>query len=354
MARHRGAAMLAWTSLAILVLLAGPAVPETAEGPVAPEAISVTAYPIAAFRVEGEQSRFGPLEFRGGLVLSSPNPAFGGISAFTLDPRGERFLAITDAGSAISGRLDTKGDRPTGLSDVKIAALLDQQGRPLAAQHREDAESLALSPDAAYVGLEDVNEIWRFPRDLIGANGAPIAVPATVKAMRNNLGLESLFYVPSGPLKGALVGIGEEGIEPGGDLPGVIIGGPTPGDFTIVRSGVFTATGAGGMVVRNGSFSATDAAVTPSGDVLMLERHYTLATGVRMQLRRFPLSQIKPGARIAGQILGTFDMAYQIDNMEGLAVTTNAAGETLVTIVSDDNFNPLQRTVLLRFAIIPD
>ena len=63
---------------------------------------------------------------------------------------------------------------------------------------------------------------------------------------------------------------------------------------------------------------------------------------------------MKPGATIDGEVLGTFDMGYQIDNMEGLAVTRNAAGETLLTIVSDDNFNPLQRTVLLRFALLAD
>jgi hypothetical protein len=45
-------------------------------------------------------------------------------------------------------------------------------------------------------------------------------------------------------------------------------------------------------------------------------------------------------------------MGQEIDNMEGLGLHTNAAGETIVTLVSDDNFNPLfQRTVLLQFAL---
>ena len=37
--------------------------------------------------------------------------------------------------------------------------------------------------------------------------------------------------------------------------------------------------------------------------------------------------------------------------MEGLAVGTNEAGETIVALVSDDNENALQRTLLLYFAL---
>jgi hypothetical protein len=46
--------------------------------------------------------------------------------------------------------------------------------------------------------------------------------------------------------------------------------------------------------------------------------------------------------------------AHEIDNMEALAAHRNAAGETILTILSDDNFSKLQRTLLLRFALIED
>jgi hypothetical protein len=38
--------------------------------------------------------------------------------------------------------------------------------------------------------------------------------------------------------------------------------------------------------------------------------------------------------------------------MEAIAVHRNAGGETIITLLSDDNFNRLQRTILLRFALI--
>ena len=38
------------------------------------------------------------------------------------------------------------------------------------------------------------------------------------------------------------------------------------------------------------------------------------------------------------------DMGYQIDNMEGLSVHRTAAGDIMLTLISDDNFSFLQRT----------
>ena len=44
--------------------------------------------------------------------------------------------------------------------------------------------------------------------------------------------------------------------------------------------------------------------------------------------------------------------SHEIDNMEGLGVHVDAAGATILTLISDDNFNHLlQRTVLLQFAL---
>jgi hypothetical protein len=42
-----------------------------------------------------------------------------------------------------------------------------------------------------------------------------------------------------------------------------------------------------------------------------------------------------------------------IDNMEAIAAHRSAAGETILTLMSDDNFSALQRTLLMQFAL-PD
>jgi hypothetical protein len=54
---------------------------------------------------------------------------------------------------------------------------------------------------------------------------------------------------------------------------------------------------------------------------------------------------------IDGKQILTADMGYQIDNLEGLGVHRGSNGEVVLTMVSDDNFSLLQRTILLQFAL---
>ena len=46
------------------------------------------------------------------------------------------------------------------------------------------------------------------------------------------------------------------------------------------------------------------------------------------------------------------DMGYQIDNMEALGVHRTPDNELVLTLVSDDNFSFLQRTILLQFTML--
>jgi hypothetical protein len=46
------------------------------------------------------------------------------------------------------------------------------------------------------------------------------------------------------------------------------------------------------------------------------------------------------------------DLGYQIDNLEGLSVHRSAAGDTVLTLISDDNFSIIQRTILLQFTLV--
>jgi hypothetical protein len=71
-----------------------------------------------------------------------------------------------------------------------------------------------------------------------------------------------------------------------------------------------------------------------------------------MRIRRVPLADIVPGVVLEGSLLITADMGYQIDNMEGLSVHRAANGDTVLTLVSDDNFSLIQRTILLQFTLL--
>jgi hypothetical protein len=73
-----------------------------------------------------------------------------------------------------------------------------------------------------------------------------------------------------------------------------------------------------------------------------------------MRLRRISMSDIAPGAVVDGPVLLFADMGYQIDNMEGLSAHRGPDGATILTMISDDNFSILQRTILLQFRLIDE
>jgi hypothetical protein len=330
-----------WLAVSLAVFAPPAIAAETPRAPEPPVKIEVRAKPIASFDTRDPQRvRFGALEFRGGLELASDYQNFGGLSGLFMSPDGVRFLALSDRGRWLRGRIIAEGDRPVRIEDAEMAPILGPDGRPLGARGWWDTESLTMDGGTAYVGIERVNQIVRFDygRQGLQARGQPIPLPPGVKEMPRNQGLEALAFVPRGfPLAGTLIAISERGLDAAGNIRGFLIGGPAPGDFSVVRSD---------------DFDITDSAITPAGDLLILERKFSIFRGAGMRIRKIALADIKPGAVLDGPVLILADRANQIDNMEALGVHRNAAGETILTIISDDNFNPLQRTILLRFALV--
>ena len=335
--------MLARRAALICALLAFPlhalAEPASRE-PAPPAKIEVTARPVGAFEPRDPQRvRFGPLTFRGGLSLTSSHPEFGGISAIRVQADGASFLAVSDKGRWIRGRIVYDGTRPAGIADAEIAPVLGPDGRTLSSRGWYDTESIAEDGGTVWVGIERVHRIVRFDyaRHGLLARGQPIAVPPAFARLPNNKGIECLVFVPKGALARTLLAISERGLDAAGNIKGFLIGGPGPGEFSVKRIG---------------DFDVSDCAITPGGDLLLLERSFATFRGVGMRIRRVPLGDVKPGATVDGPALIEADMGYQIDNMEGLSVHRAPDGATVLTIVSDDNFSPLQRTLLLQFTLV--
>ena len=319
---------------------AKPAAPDQLTAP-APTAIEVRAQPIASFDLrDPSHARFGALQFRSGLVLTSGFRGFGGLSAMRLDPKGERFIAISDHGTWFTGRIVYAGREMTGLAEVEAAPLLGADGKPLAKRGWYDTESLAFDGGTAYVGIERVNQIVKFDfgRDGVRALGQPIAVPPAFRKLPHNKGVESLVFVPKGQkLADTLIAISERGLDADGNIIGFLIGGKTPGQFAVHRTE---------------NFDISDAMLLPSGDLLLLERKFSWLAGVGIRIRRIALSTLAPGAIIDGGAIFNADLGYEIDNMEGLDSHVDADGSTVLTMVSDDNFSMIQRTLLLQFTLL--
>lgn len=309
-----------------------------------PLSIAITARPIDSFDARDvARRRFGALEFRGGLELTSNYRDFGGISGIRVMPDGTHFIAASDRARWLRGRIDYKDGKPVGIADAEMAPMLGPDGRLLTARKWYDTESVA--DDGAgtvYVGIERVNKIVKFDYGRSGllARVQPIPLPPGIDTLPQNQGLECLAVIPKGmPGAGTLIAISERGLDEAGNLKAFLIGGPSPGTFSVKRSG---------------DFDATDCVVTPDGDLVLLERKFSWTAGVAMRLRRIALSHVMPGALVDGQILMTADMGFQIDNMEGLGVHRDKSGDIVLTLISDDNFSMLQRTILLQFALVAE
>jgi hypothetical protein len=339
-----GLSFAAWSDLAAAQLATEPPrKPIVADeySVTAPVSIQVNARPIPSFDTRDHQRvRFGKLEYRSGLVLTSSFPGFGGLSGLRLDQKGERFIAISDKGSWFTGRIVYRGRAMIGLDDVEAAPMLGADGRPITARGWYDSESIALDGPLVYIGLERVNQVLRFDfsKGFTRARGEVVPLPPAAKKLPHNKGLEALVMVPKGlPLAGTLIAISERGLDADGNLIAFLIGGPAPGQFSVRRT-------------RN--FDVSDAVLLSSGDLLVLERKFSLLEGVGIRIRKIPISSFAPGAVVDGPSIFEADLGEEVDNMEGIDAHVTPDGETLLTMISDDNFSMIQRTLLLQFALV--
>ena len=307
----------------------------------APYSIEVNARPIPSFDMRDRaHTRFGSLEYRSGLALTSRFPGFGGLSGLRLDAKGERFISFSDKGSWFTGRIVYEGTRMSGLDDVEAAPMLGADGRPITARGWFDSESIAIDGSFVYIGLERVNQVLRFDfaKGFTRARGEVVPLPPAAAKLPFNKGLEALLFVPRGlRLAGTLIGISERGLDRDGNLIAFLVGGPSPGQFSVRRTE---------------NYDVSDAVLLASGEILLLERKFSLVAGVGIRIRRIGLAAVAPGALVDGPVIFEADLGDEIDNMEGIDAFVTPQGETVLTLVSDDNFSMIQRTLLLQFTLV--
>ena len=307
------------------------------------EPITISALPVDFDREHPERRDFDKLIFRGGISVFASSAHFGGYSAIALDASGKTLLAISDAGTWLRANLDYDGRLLKGLNDATIGPILGADGKPIRDDKLRDSEGLTLiegNPTAgiAYVSFERNHRVLRYPfaSSNFGPPNGQLNLPAEAKRFDANRGVESLALIRGGKLKGTLVALPERLLTKKGNLQAWLIGGPSPGSFAVKNIG---------------GFDLTDVAGLPDGGLVLLERRFRYSEGVQMRIRRIRAEELKPGATILGETLLEATDRYNIDNMEGIAAHRAASGETVITLVSDDNFSALQRTLILQFAL---
>ena len=313
---------VALAAVAFLVVLASHAPPVTTPPP-PPPALSVVGFERLQ-APEGEQAEgLGRLRWRGGWSIESNDPRFGGISAMHVE--GRQVSAFSDAGWLI--RFPLPGGSPEARA--QIAPL---PGMPGSADRKadRDVEAMAVHGPLAWVILERRNLVIRYRRE--GWRRDSAARPAGMEEWRANNGTEAMLRLPDGRFL-----VFSEGK---GGLSEVLmfLGDPATPGTRAVRMRYRPPEG----------YRITDAALTGDGRMLLLNRQISLLKGGFVaKLTAAPIPETKPGALIGGEEIADLRRPLS-DNMEALSVTREGE-RTILWMASDDNYNSVQRTLLLSF-----
>jgi hypothetical protein len=319
--------------VAIIVLL-----PTIASGAARAEPINISATPVELNPADPDQHHVGQLEFIAGFALTGDSANWGGLSGMVLSSDGTTLTAIADVGFWYRWQLhhDASG-RLVGISDAETGPLLDQGGKPVAGKANGDAESVSRAPGGSLcVTFEQRHRIWRYdgPGNPFLSAAHPVRTPAAMATLPKNEGIEAAVFLGAD----RMLLLSEGGRTASGDLQGWIGAGKRWQPLTLAATGEFVPT---------------DLSMLPNGDVLLLERSYSLLAGAGARLSILPIASIAPGARLAGREIAVIRPPLTVDNFEDVAARKAADGATLIYIMSDDNQNLLERTLLLQFRLTP-
>ncbi len=275
--------------------------------------------------------RIGPLTFLKAWELGSSNNDFGGISALTALPGG-RFIGLSDAGTVIGFGLagDDRTDRPF------IAPLPTPTGGSPNYLDR-DTEGITYDPGTArfWISYEGRHAIRRFTPALARTDAK--VTPEPMRKWGLNSGAETIIRMTDG----RFVVLSEAMDMPDGSYMGLLFSGdPTePG----THQSIFGYRPPAG-------YKPTDGTQLPDGRLLILNRRASFPTGFAAKLVMIEPAAIKRDATVSGDVIATLAAPLLVDNMEGIT-TTKESGRTIIWLISDNNFNAWQRTLLMKFAL---
>lgn len=298
----------------------------------------ISLQPIAFYTDDPKRKTAGRLEFLRGWKMTSANPDLGGVSSMLVskdDQGANRFFMLSDAGVLIGFTLDEQSNK--ALRPF-IAPLPD--GPPKEnkfAKKNWDAESLVHDPKTGqyWVGYEIYHGVWRYGRSFARKEAA-LPIPAMQKWPRNG-GAEAMLRLPDGRF---LIFSESAPFKDEGYQAYIFDRDPTDPEAEPTRFGYLPPKG----------FSITDAALLPDGKALLLNRRFTPLEGVSAIVSIGDLSEIEPGQSWRSKTIATLKPPMKVDNMEALAVTQEGE-DVIVWIASDDNFNAIQETILMKFRL---
>ncbi len=265
----------------------------------------------------------------------------GGLSGLAWDEDESRLYALSDRGVLFHLRPRLANDRLVAVDALAAFALRDRLGRAL--QGRDaDAEALAIegadnakSGDSVLsVSFERNPRILRFAPDgrYLGDVPLPAALSGVGRYAGANKALESLTWLP---------GIG---LLTAPERPLAGAGANLVALFALDgRQWRYRLTDAPNA-------SLVDLHGLPDASLLALERgHGPMFLPLITTLRHVRIDAAAPGSPASATTLAVLDSSqgWSVDNFEGLARYRGLS----FFMVSDDNFNALQKTLLVHFSL---
>lgn len=282
-----------------------------------------------------DRTKVGRLAFLGGWKITSDNHEFGGISSMVA-LADNRFLMLSDNGTLVGFTLDE--DKHEAVRPF-IASLPDGPAKPNAfARKNWDSESLLHDPETGqfWVGYEHQHSIWRYGPSF--ARKEAVNFPKAMQKWPENEGAEAMLRFPDG----RFLVFSESAKYSQGGYQALIFGADA--------SEPTSETVPFGYQPPQG-YRLTDAAMLDDKSALMLHRRFTPLHGVSAILSIAQLADFKAGKVATSTPIATLKPPLKVDNMEALAITRDG-GETIVWIASDDNFSPLQESLLFKFRLL--
>ena len=257
------------------------------------------------------------------------NPEIGGVSGLEISEDGTEFWAVTDKGQFLNG-IFARGETDE-IIDVSLAVntpiMFFAKGELLNEPH-SDAEGIARTEDGRlFVSFEQITRIRGLSLENYGTTWIPNA--PDFGDLAANSTLEALAV----DQRGAVYSIPERSGRLKRPFPVFrVLDGVWDSPFSLPRRDGFLPVGA--------DFG-------PDQKLYVLEREFLGIQGFRSRVRAFT---IKEDEIVDESVMFETD-DWTHDNLEGLSVWTDEQGGIRLTMVSDDNFNPFQRTEIVEYRI---
>ena len=266
------------------------------------------------------------VEYAGGIeiVLDKDSPLHS-LSDFKLVDGARGFVSVTDAGDLVRGHLtlDARG-RLTGVSGLQYRRLTLADGQPITEKFDGGAEGLLITDSGnLLISFERNHRIWNYgPIDALRAQPTVVRHPDI--EMPLNDGMEGISATRDGGWRVTAENGGVWDCRPAACRE--VTPQPVP-------------------ALGDSDYRTTSIDRDPAGQgYIVVQRTYRPPLDVRARVRRMA----EDGA--LGPVLVELKLPGTTDNFEGVAAVAHAGG-TRLYILSDDNSNPAQRTLLMAFDV---